>query len=113
VLDARARRIAENESRFRLINERLSADLRKLPDDDAPLEFVCECGHVECSAFIALTLEEYEHVRRDPMLFVLVPGHEIRDVETVTASTDRYVVVRKDVEAAPVVEATDPRADER
>jgi hypothetical protein len=113
VLDARARRIAENESRFREINERLEGGLRQLPDDGAPADFVCECGDVNCAATVPVTLDEYERVRQDPLLFVLVPGHEIPDVEHVLARTDAYVVVRKDPEAAPLVEETDPRADQR
>jgi hypothetical protein len=113
VLDARARRIARNESRFREINERLGGGLRQLPDDGSAVEFVCECGDVTCSASVPVTLEEYERVRQDPLLFVVLPGHEIPDVERVVGRTDSYVVVRKDPEAAPLVEETDPRAGER
>ena len=43
----RERRIAENESRFREINERLEADLRKIPDDGEAAEFICECGRAD------------------------------------------------------------------
>jgi mannose-1-phosphate guanylyltransferase len=113
VLDARARRIAENESRFRDINERLEGGLRRLPDDGTPADFVCECGNASCAASVALTIAEYERARQDPLLFVVLPGHEIPDVEQVIAQTDRYFVVRKDPETAPIVERTDPRADQR
>lgn len=113
MLDARTRRIADNESRFREINERLSADLQKLPADGEPVEFVCECGYADCAESVRLTLDEYELVRADPLLFAVVPRHEILDVESVVTVTDRYVVVRKDAESAPVVEASDPRSGER
>jgi hypothetical protein len=113
VLDARARRIADNESRFREINERLEGGLRQLPDDGTPADFVCECGHVSCTRTIPLTLDEYERVRQDPLLFVVLPGHEIPDVESVLTKTEHYAIVRKDPEAQPIVEATDPRADRR
>ena len=113
MLDARARRIAQNESRFREINERLQGGLKQLPDDGAPVPFVCECGNVTCSAAITVTLEEYERARQDPLLFLLLPGHEIPDVEHVLVRSDAYVVVRKDPGAAPLVEETDPRADRR
>ena len=109
MLDARARRIADNESRFREINERLEADLRRLPVDGDPVEFVCECGRTECTASVRLTIGEYEKVREDPTTFAMLPGHDIADVEDVLFSNERYAVARKKPEAWPVVEETDPR----
>jgi hypothetical protein len=104
VLDDRKRRIAENEARFRAINDRLEKDVRTLGLDAEPTEFVCECGNIDCALTVSLTLDEYQHARDDAMLFVVLPGHEIPDAEDVLARTDRYVVVRKHAEAAPIVE---------
>ena len=109
-MDARARRIADNESRFRDINERLEADLRRLPVDGDPVEFVCECGHLECTESVPLTLDEYERVRQDATTFAMLPGHEIDDVEDVLYRCDRYLVARKRPQTRPIVEATDRRA---
>jgi len=105
----RQRRIAENESRFRDVNERLEADLKRIPDDGTAADFVCECGSADCALPIPLTLAEYERVRGDALLFVVVPGHQIEDAEDVVGTTERYVVVRKRAETAPVVEATNRR----
>jgi hypothetical protein len=110
VLDPRARRIADNESRFREINDRLEADLRRVGASDEAMEFVCECGHIECVASVKLTPAEYERVRGDATTFALLPGHEIEDVEDVVNGGEGYVVVRKRPEAWPVVQETDPRA---
>ena len=110
-MDARAKRIADNESRFRQINERLREDLTSLPDDEAPVEFVCECGKIDCAQMVRLTLEEYEAVRASPLDFAVVPGHEIPDVEDVVDVHDRYARVRKHPEAADRVRAADPRSD--
>ena len=60
-----------------------------------------------------LTLDEYERVRADPVLFAMLAGHDIPDVEDIVARTDRYVIARKKPQSWPVVEETDPRADER
>lgn len=109
MLDPRKRRIAENESRFRDINERLESDLRRLTADDEPVDFICECGRLECSDSVRLTISEYERVRQDASTFVVVAGHEIRDAEDVVFRCERYVVVQKNAEARPVVEQTDPR----
>lgn len=105
----RRRRIAENESRFREINERLEADLRRLPDDGAPVEYVCECGRADCAQLVSLLRADYARVRADSHTFVVVPGHEMADVEDVSVMTETHVVVRKKPETAPLVEQTDPR----
>jgi hypothetical protein len=110
-MDARARRIADNESRFREINERLREDLRALPEDDSRVDFVCECGKVDCAEPVSLTLAEYETVRATSLDFFVVPGHEIGDVEDVVDVQERFARVRKHPEAAPRVRATDPRRD--
>ena len=108
-MDARARRIADNESRFRDINERLRADLRALPDDREPVEFVCECGRIDCAEGVSLSLEEYETIRAGSLDFFVVPGHQAPDVEDVVDFNDRYARVRKHPEAADHVRATNPR----
>jgi hypothetical protein len=106
----RERRIAENESRFRDINERLESDLERIPDDGETADFVCECGDAACSEPVPLLRSEYEHVRSDPLTFVVVPGHELPDVEDVLFASERYAVVRKQPPTAPLVERTDPRS---
>lgn len=110
-MDERARRIADNESRFREINERLRADLRALPDDEETVGFVCECGRVDCTEQVPLTLSEYETVRASSTDFAIVPGHEMGDVEDVVDVNERFARVRKHPETAPRVRATDPRRD--
>jgi hypothetical protein len=108
--DERAARLAHNEARFREINERVERDLEPLVEaQDELLPFVCECGRPRCTQAIELTVTEYESVRRDSRQFVIVSGHEIRDVEDVVELTDRYAVVRKHPEAWDIAERTDPR----
>ncbi len=103
-MDPRKRRIAENESRFREINDRLGRDLAGLPSDGEQVPFVCECGMLDCTDSVELTLDEYSRVRQDAMCFAVIPGHQIEDTEDVIARTERFVVVRKHAEAAPVVD---------
>ena len=110
-MDERGRRIADNESRFREINERLREDLRALPEDSEPIPFVCECGRIDCAEQVRLTLSEYERVRTSSLDFFVVPGHEAGDVEDVVDVQERWSWVRKHPEAAPHVRATDPRRD--
>jgi hypothetical protein len=73
---------------------------------------VCECGDLACIQQIVVAPEVYEETRREPTLFLLVPGHELEDVETLVRREPEYVVVRKD-HGLPkrVAEETDPRGD--
>ncbi len=107
--DPRAIRIAENESHFRSINERLEGDLRQYAEPGEALEFVCECGKDACRESVPLSVDEYEAVRGDSRHFALVPGHQIPDAEDVIADHGRYVVVQKHPETVPIVADLDPR----
>jgi hypothetical protein len=109
--DERAERrkyqIARNEALFREVNERV----QEVSENRATLttDFVCECGDADCTNTIPLRDEEYEHVRSDPLLFAIVRGHEIPDVEEVVAEKERFNVVRKHVAEGILAKETDPR----
>ena len=108
--DERAKRLAENESRFRVINDRVERDLERIVD--SPLEllpFVCECARRTCSATIELARDDYERVRADSVLFAVAPGHELLDVEDVVERHERYYVIRKHPETWDIVKGSDPR----
>lgn len=74
--------------------------------------FVCECGYVDCSTTISLTIDEYEAVRTDFDRFLLTPGHEITGVDAVVERYPSYlVVVKVGSEAKARSQAADPRSD--
>jgi hypothetical protein len=102
--DARAERIAENEARFRDINERLRDDLRPVADDTESVSFVCECGNASCREGVAVSLSDYRAVHRSPRRFAVVPGHEIPDVETVVERHEAYYVIEKPADVAHILE---------
>ena len=111
-MDAREERLANNEVLFREINERIAeiAEPHTGSRDEHVYEFLCECSNVGCDLRLPLTLSAYEAVRQDPTHFVVAPGHELPEIESVIARTEKYQVVRKHGEAAELVEAKDPRA---
>jgi hypothetical protein len=109
---ARADRVALNESRFREINDRVRQDIAQLQYAPAQVAFVCECGRLECRDQIVMGLDEYERVRADAMTFAVVPGHELLDTEDVVARTERFCVVFKHADVAHIVTRTDPRRAE-
>lgn len=69
----------------------------------------CECARSDCNRPIELTPAEYEQVRARPRRFLVLPGHERPEVETVIQATLGYLVVAKRDEAGAIAEATDPR----
>ena len=102
--DARTRRIAENEARFRAINERLRGELEALGGGDDPIGFVCECANVDCRDVLELAPDRYRAVRQHPLRFIVATGHELPDVETVVERHDpAYLVIQKPDEVADVL----------
>ena len=109
-MEARDRRVAENEVRFRALNERLRESRAAWEGREGVLDLVCECGDEDCTLPIQLTPGEYESVRADETQFAIVPGHARPEVEDVVAQQDGWTLVRKRGEAAEIAAETDPRA---
>ncbi|HET9184853.1 MAG TPA: hypothetical protein VFN82_01820, partial [Solirubrobacterales bacterium] len=73
--------------------------------------FVCECGNLGCSATVELRVAEYEAVRTDFDRFLVVPGHEIAEVDQVVERHPRHlVVVKRQGEPREMARATDERS---
>jgi len=109
-VDSRQQRVAKNEALFRQVNERIEEINEKLAGDSES-DFLCECGDDDCTEPVTLNLSEYEVVRSNPTHFVIVPGHEVIDVERVIRETDRYAVVEKFLgEAGRIAVESDPRS---
>ena len=101
-------RLARNEALFREVNERVEEVGDRAGLD--MIDFICECGDSDCTAAISLTESEYEQIRTDPVLFAVLPGHAIPDVEDIVSEADRFQVVRKHQEEGEIARTTDPRA---
>ena len=94
--EKRKERISENELLFRGLNDRIEdvAD----SSGDATMSAVCECGDALCFAPISLPRAEYARIVRDNpsgSKFIVKPGHEIAEIDTVVERHDKYVVVEK------------------
>lgn len=108
-METRERRLAENEVRFRALNERLRDSSGTWQAGEGRLELVCECGDEDCALAIQMTPQEYEQVRSDEAQFAIARGHERPEVEDVIAEHERWTVVRKRGEAAEIAAENDPR----
>lgn len=111
-MDARERRLAENEALFRDVNEGIEAQASAFGRDGHLYEFLCECSNRDCNARIVMALAGYEAVRSESNRFAVKPGHHLPDIETVVRRTDEYWLVEKEDAAADLVEELDPRKDE-
>ena len=109
-MDEREKRIGLNEAVFRELNDRLQSVNETFATFTEKFEIVCECGDSGCIERITLAATEYEAVRADAALFVVVPGHDATDVEEVVRSGEGYDVIRKH-EGRPreLAAQTDPR----
>jgi hypothetical protein len=87
---ARADRIAQTESFFRAVNDEIART-----DGHGTTLFLCECGNSACTEGIELTSAALQHLHAERGLSVVLPGHEIPDLETVVDSHDGYLVVRR------------------
>jgi hypothetical protein len=105
----REERLANNEALFRAANERM-ADWEERHATPGKELYLCECADPECREKLALTREQYEHVRIDSRHFAVLGGHEVPDVEVVIEKIDDWVIVEKPAEVEETLERLDPRA---
>lgn len=101
-----ARRIAENQSRFREANEQIEAAAGRMQLRDV-VPFLCECPRERCTEIVRMTLSEYEGIRQSATCFLCAPGHEDISVEAGAAVATggvegRYVAVEKIGEAGEI-----------
>lgn len=99
-------RITNAEINGRRVNEAIERG----EGNTGPTVFVCECGYIGCSSTIELAIAEYEGVRTDFDRFLVIPGHEIPEVDRVVERHSEYLVVVKPDEGA---QESAREADER
>jgi hypothetical protein len=109
----REQRVGENESRFRLVNERIrdytidEADRHAEHPED--IAVVCECADIDCTEKIELPLSLYEWIRSAAARFVVFPGHVVPESERVVRNMQTFVVVEKIGDARAAASELDPR----
>ena len=94
-MDERAKRLGQNEATFRRANERIESVAHGFSLVSERSAFVCECALPTCVEPIELTIAEYEHVRSESTWFVVVPGHEVLDIEKQVEQHATYTIVEK------------------
>jgi 5-bromo-4-chloroindolyl phosphate hydrolysis protein len=109
-MTGREERVARNEATSRQINEGLEEAHQGTPPTEY-VRMVCECGRNECDRVLAITLSEYQQIRREPIRFAVARDHVASDVEEVVEETDRFaVVLKREGTPADVASETEPRS---
>ena len=109
--EEQAKRVGLNESLFREVNEQIESLNRDLGPEDRMMTAICECANGDCTERLEISVPEYEKVRADAHCYVIVPGHQLPEFESIVEHGEGYDVVRKqDGTAAAVAEETDPRS---
>jgi hypothetical protein len=102
-VDSRERRLAENETLFRDINEQIRLTAAVYGRDEHVYHWLCECSNRNCTLRLRMPLAEYEQVREDEARFLVAPGHELPEIERVVEARPGYSLVEKLGEAKDFV----------
>jgi hypothetical protein len=110
--EARARKLALNQSTFRSANERIERAAQSHHfEADQGVPFICECADPSCYETVMLSLADYEAVRAHPDRFFVVLGHndEKESQERTLETGQGYALVEKIGAAGVEAERLDPR----
>ena len=102
----RARRLAQNETIFRQVNEHVRAAVERVHHDFP--RFICECSRIDCDEQIPIDIDAYRTVRESPARFFIAVGHAEDEIEKVIEHTPTYDVVEKIGPGREVAEKTAP-----
>jgi hypothetical protein len=87
----RETRIIQTEEFYRQINDLIARN--GLREDKA---YMCECANPYCNETMDVSTEDIEILHSKSGYYIILPGHEIPDVEHVVQATALYSIVAKD-----------------
>jgi hypothetical protein len=96
-------RIADNEDWCRDLNERKAGWIES---GHLAAGFRCECWNLGCRDRVRLSGRQWKEVRSRGNRFAVVPGHVVREFETVVKQYPHFWLIEKHGEAGDEAEAT-------
>lgn len=109
--EERIRRVAENEGLYRQVNEQIRDINEGFSTLTGEFSVHCECGTLECTEQMRVPPEVYEQTRSKSDHFIVLPGHQIDEMEVVIKDHGAFYVIEKTPrEAKRIAEDMDPRA---
>ena len=94
-MSPREKRIIRNEALFREVNAHIANLEERLGSEGELMPLVCECANTGCTTVIEVDRGTFRTVRKDSMLFLVAPGHELEE-ETVVGRGAGYLIVEKE-----------------
>lgn len=96
-MSPRATRVSRNEDLFRQVNVHIAGLERGAMSlaQGGLLPLVCECSHTGCTTPIEVDPATFEEVHQNGMRFLVAPGHEDLEAETVLERRPGYLIVEK------------------
>jgi hypothetical protein len=94
-MSPREQRIIHNEALFREVNAHIAELEERIRLREELLPLICECANTGCTTIIEVEHGTFEAVRKNPLRFLVAPGHERADAETVVGRGAAYVIVEK------------------
>lgn len=79
-----------------------------LDPETVRLHFYCECANEDCKDRIQLEAGRYKHIHKNERTFIVLPDHEVIDIERVVRRTKAYTVVEKRMRPPKHVTALKP-----
>lgn len=96
-MSPREARVIRNQELFREVNVHIVG-----LEDDSPsfvegrlLPLVCECARTGCTTPIEADRATFEQVREHPLRFLVTPGHEDLEAESVVERRAGFLIVEK------------------
>lgn len=77
--------------------------MHALEGSSGDLHIVCECALRDCTDELDVPSEVFDEVREHEQRFLILPGHQLREVEREVGHGDGWAVVEKHGEAAEAV----------
>jgi len=85
---SRDERVARTQDFFKRVNDTMR---KELGDGDG--NFLCECGNIACTEKLALSSEDLRLLHSIDGYLVVLPGHEIPEIESLVKVNGRYAIV--------------------
>jgi hypothetical protein len=95
MLEARQERAARNQLLFRTINEQIKDLGERILTAVEEVDFACECADTSCTKTIRLSPEKFAAINETENRFIVLPGHELSEVEDTLEFCDGFVIVSK------------------
>jgi hypothetical protein len=94
-MSPREERAIRNEALFREVNLHIAGLEERVHSTGELLPLVCECASAGCIESVEVGMETFQRVREQPLRFIVKPGHERLDVESVVERHQSHLIVEK------------------